>query len=101
MNQISNVLEFNMLQNRNMKVAGQTLPVEILLSEERFYNDAAELLNKKFRDYEKKYSKTPPSKVLAMAAYDVIVCLMRYCDPLATDLPQDFSSFNEQIEKDL
>ena len=83
------------LQNRNMSVAGHSLPVTILLSEERFYNDAAELLNKKFKDYEKEYSKTPPAKIFAMAAYDVIVGLLTYCDPL-TDSVQNFDAFNEQ-----
>jgi len=88
------------LQNRNMSVAGHSLPVTILLSEEKFYNDAAELLNKKVKDYEKEYSKAPPAKIFAMAAYDVVVCLLRFCDPLeATDLAQNFSSFNEQIEE--
>ena len=79
------------LQNRNMSVAGYSLPVTILLSEEKFYNDAAELLNKKVRDYEKEYSKTPPSKILAMAAYDVVVGLLKFCDPL--------NSFNGQLEE--
>ena len=84
-----------------MSVAGHSLPVSILLSEERFYNDAAKLLNKKVKDYEKEYSKAQPAKILAMAAYDVVVCLLRYCDPLATDFSQNFSSFNEHIEENL
>ena len=85
-----------------MSVAGYSLPVTILLSEEKFYNDAAKLLNKKVKDYEKEYSKTPPAKILAMAAYDIIVCLMRYCNPLeAADLAQNFGSFNEFTENNL
>ena len=89
------------LQNRNMSVAGHSLPVTILLSEERFYNDAAKLLNKKVKDYEKEYSKTPPAKIFAMAAYDVVVGLLKYCDPLATDFTQNSCSFNELNEENL
>ena len=95
-------METNKLQKRNIVVAGYSLPVEVVLGEERFYNAAAELLNKKVKDYELEYSKTPPAKIFAMAAYDVIVCLMRYCDPLeATEWMQEFEAKNEQSEENL
>ena len=89
------------LQNRNMIVAGHTLPVSILLDEERFYNDAAKLLNKKVKDYEKEYSKKTPDRIFAMAAYDLVVCLLKYCDPLATEFTQNTCSFNELTEENL
>lgn len=80
-------METNELQNRNFVIGGHYLPVEILLDEERFYNAAAELLNKKIKYYEKKYSETPHAKIMALASFDLIVCLMRYCNPLeAADL---------------
>jgi len=83
-----------------MVVAGHPLPVTILLSEERFYNDAAKLLNKKVKDYEQEYSRTPPAKIFAMAAYNVIVGLLKYCDPLeATEWIQKFEEKNEQVEE--
>ena len=100
----------NNRQNRNIKIKKietehqhpslpLELPLEIVLEEEKFYNAAATLLNEKIKRYEKKYSKTLPTKIFAMAAYDVIVCLMRYCNPLeATDSAQEFSSCNENFE---
>jgi len=92
-------LETNNLQNINVSVAGRMLPLEINIDEEQFYRDAEKLLEKKVEYYEKKYSNKSRGDILGMAAYDAIVCLLRYCNPMdSAELAQKFSSFNEQIE---
>ena len=92
-------MEINDLQKISVSVAGCALPLEINRDEEEFFRIAETLLNKKVEFYEKKYSNKPRANVLTLAAYDLTVCLLRYCNSVdGSQLEQKLRSLNEQIE---
>jgi cell division protein ZapA (FtsZ GTPase activity inhibitor) len=92
-------VKINELQKISVSVAGSALPLEVNLDEEEFFRIAEALLNKKVEFYEKKYSNRSRTTVLTLAAYDLTVCLLRYCNSIdGSLLAQKLRSLNEQIE---
>jgi hypothetical protein len=88
------------LQKISVLVAGCPLSLEVEPDEERFYREARILLNTKVKFYEKKYSNKSRAQVLTMAAYDLAICCLRYCNEIdGSQLTQELCSINEQIDE--
>ena len=69
-------------QNITVKVAGNVFPLEIIGSQEEFYRTAENIFKQKIEYYEKKYTESPRNAIIAMAAYDITVCFLRYINSI-------------------
>ncbi|MDR3327798.1 MAG: cell division protein ZapA [Prevotellaceae bacterium] len=77
----------------NIKVAGNNFRIAIRGEEEESYRIAEQVLNKKLEHYEHKFANLQRNTIIAMAAYDMAVCFMRYAKSLDnTELLEDIKA---------
>jgi cell division protein ZapA (FtsZ GTPase activity inhibitor) len=84
----------------NIKVAGNNFRIAIKGEEEESYRVAEQILNRKIEHYEHNFANLQRNAIVAMAAYDVAVCFMRYAKSLDnTELLEDIKAIvDKEIE---
>lgn len=83
------------LQRINIEVASNVFQFDVKPEEEQAYRIAKDILSRKLEEYEDKYRNLPRNQVLAMVAYDLTVCFVRYTQ--ANDLSEQLDDLKKLI----